>query len=522
MVVLGGQGVRILAQVASVAVLSRMLSPRDYGLVAMVLAVIAVAEIFRDLGLSTAAVQAKVLTREQQTNLWWVNTALGLGLALVAVAAAPLIAALYDEPVLTTLTAALAGMFVLNGMAAQYRADLTRRMLFTRLAAAATLAPLVALGIAAYAAANGAGYWALVVQQLVQGVVTLVGVGIFAGWLPGRPRRGVEMGEFLRFGWSLAGTQLINYAASNIDSVLIGTRLGASQLGTYNRAWQLLMNPLGQLRGPTTTVALPVLSRIRDNPALTQRFVQRGQVALGYSLGAGLGLVAGAATPVCALFLGPGWDVAGIFALLACAGLFQTLAYVGYWVYLAHGLTTELRHYTLVASVLKVVCIVVGVRYGITGAAAETAGKSRRKCAPRLSLRGGLSCPSCRPVPPQDRYLRSVCAGGYRCPYPCWRSSGRARASVCRRAPTRAEPGRSREYTPHAAGLSFTCPLRPRRPPSVCAPSAAPSCSRSCSRRRSSRSTRRSSRPRRPSSPATSAASTRFRGCSRRICSRRP
>jgi O-antigen/teichoic acid export membrane protein len=370
MVVLGGQGVRILAQVASVAVLSRMLSPRDYGLVAMVLAVIAVAEIFRDLGLSTAAVQAKVLTREQRTNLWWVNTALGLGLALVAVAAAPLIAALYDEPALTTLTAALAGMFVLNGMAAQYRADLTRRMLFTRLAAAATLAPLVALGIAAYAAANGAGYWALVVQQLVQGVVTLVGVGIFAGWLPGRPRRGVEMGEFLRFGWSLAGTQLINYAASNIDSVLIGTRLGASQLGTYNRAWQLLMNPLGQLRGPTTTVALPVLSRIRDNPALTQRFVQRGQVALGYSLGAGLGLVAGAATPVCALFLGPGWDVAGIFALLACAGLFQTLAYVGYWVYLAHGLTTELRHYTLVASTLKVLCVLVGVRYGITGVAA--------------------------------------------------------------------------------------------------------------------------------------------------------
>ncbi|MGY0537575.1 lipopolysaccharide biosynthesis protein [Nocardioides sp. YJ-D4] len=369
LVVLGGQGVRILVQVASVAVLSRLLGPRDYGLVAMVLAVVAVAEIFRDLGLSTAAIQAKVLTRAQQSNLWWLNTALGVGLALVVIAAAPLVAALYDEPALTALTAAMSGIFVLNGMGAQYRADLTRRMLFARLAVATTLAPLLALGIAAYAAANGAGYWALVIQQLVQGAVALVAVAAFAGWLPGRPRRGVEMGGFLRFGWSLAGTQLINYAASNIDSVLIGTRLGADQLGSYNRAWQLLMNPLVQLRGPTTTVALPVLSRIRDNPALTQRFVQRGQVALGYSLGAGLGLVAGAAAPVCALFLGPGWDVAGVFALLACAGLFQTLAYVGYWVYLAHGLTTELRHYTLVASVLKVVCVLVGVQYGITGVA---------------------------------------------------------------------------------------------------------------------------------------------------------
>ncbi|MFE7227035.1 lipopolysaccharide biosynthesis protein [Nocardioides sp. NPDC057577] len=370
LVVLGGQGVRILVQVASVVVLSRLLSPRDYGLVAMVLAVIAFAEIFRDLGLSTAAVQAKVLTRVQQSNLWWLNTGIGAALALIAVAVAPLIAALYDEPALTSLTVAMAGMFWLNGMAAQYRADLTRRMLFTRLVAADTAGPLLALGVAAYAAANGAGYWSLVVQQLVQSAAGLVVAGACAGWLPGWPRRGGDIGGFLRFGWSLASTQLINYAANNIDSVLIGTRLGAHQLGTYNRAWQLLMTPLGQLRSPTTTVALPVLSRIRDNAALTQRFVERGQLALGYSLCAGLGLVAGAAVPICALFLGPGWDVAGIFALLACGGLFQTLAYVGYWVYLAHGLTTELRHYTLAASALKVICILVGVRYGITGVAA--------------------------------------------------------------------------------------------------------------------------------------------------------
>lgn len=369
LVVLGGQGVRILVQVASVAILSRLLGPRDYGLVAMVLAVIAIAEIFRDFGLSTAAVQAKTLTRAQQSNLWWLNSAIGLVLALVAIAAAPLIALLYDEPALTALTAAMAGMFVLNGMAAQYRADLTRRMLFTRLATGEATAPLLALGAAAYAAAHGAGYWALVVQQLVQAAVALAFAGVFAGWLPGRPKRGAGTSGFLRFGWSLTGTQLINYAANNIDSLLIGTRLGAHQLGIYNRAWQLLMTPLGQLRSPTTTVALPVLSRLRDNPPLTQRFVQRGQVALGYSLGAGLGLVAGAAVPVCALFLGPGWDVAGILALLACAGLFQTLAYVGYWVYLAHGLTTELRHYTLVASTLKVLCVLVGVRYGITGVA---------------------------------------------------------------------------------------------------------------------------------------------------------
>jgi PST family polysaccharide transporter len=178
------------------------------------------------------------------------------------------------------------------------------------------------------------------------------------------------MGDLLTFGWHLAGSQFVGYLGNNVDSLTIGTRFGATSLGLYNRAFQLLMTPLGQLRQPTTTVALPVLSRLRPDTEASNRYVERGQLALGLTLVAGLGLIVGAAEPITSVFLGSQWlQVEPILRLLAVAGAFQTLAYVGYWVYLSHGLTKQLLHYTFITVAIKITCILVGSHWGVIGVA---------------------------------------------------------------------------------------------------------------------------------------------------------
>lgn len=369
-VMLTGQIVRIAVQALSVVVLSRLLSPRDFGLVGMVMAVVAAAEIFRDMGLSTAAIQAKELSRAQRDNLFWLNTAIGVLLAGIAFAAAPLIARVFDEQELVPMTRALAPMFVLSGMSTQYRADLIRRMQFGRLTLADVSAPVVGLGVAVVLATGGAGYWALVLQLLAQYATILVVVVVAAGWLPGRPRRGVPMASFLRFGWTLLGTQLVNYAASNADSLVIGTRLGAFQLGLYNRAYQLVMNPISQLRGPVSSIGVSLLARVQDDDARAQRYVEWGQVALGGTIVVGLGVLSGAAQPFSALLLGPQWDVSTIVSLLAAAAAFQTLALVGYWVYIAQALTSRLFRYSMLSAVIKICCILIGSHWGAVGVAA--------------------------------------------------------------------------------------------------------------------------------------------------------
>jgi len=370
LVTIGAQGARMVIQFASVVVLSRLLSPHDYGLVAMVLAIIGVGEILRDFGLSSAAVQARSLSTAQRSTLFWLNTGIGLALALIVVAAAPLIAAFYGSPQLVDVARALAPTFLLNGMATQYRASLVRDLRFTSLARVDITAAATSLAIAITAALAGLGYWALVAQQLGQALVLFTLLALAARWPPGLPRRATEVRGLVTFGGNVVASQLIGYVANNIDSVVIGARFGAAPLGIYSRAFQLLMTPLNQVRSPLTSVALPVLSRLSADDTRFSRFVELGQLALGYTLVAGLGLVIGTAEPLTILLLGDQWlEAAPILRLLAIAATFQTLAFVGYWVYLARDLTRDLVRFSLVSAAIRIGCILIGSQWGVIGVA---------------------------------------------------------------------------------------------------------------------------------------------------------
>lgn len=371
LITLVGQGLNLAVQMASVIVLARLLSPRAYGLVAMVLAVVGVAHIFRDFGLSPAAIQAPSLSHAQRNNLFWLNTGIGTVLALAMVLAAPIIQAVYQTEHIADITRALAITFLLSGAATQFRADLNRSLSFLKLAAADVLSSLLALGIAILVAVSGGSYWALVAQQITQGTTLLVMVVVMAGWIPRAWVRGTPIKSFLTFGWNIVGSQLINYVANNLDSFIIGVRFGAGPAGLYNRAFQLLMRPLTQLRSPSTTVALPTLARLQEDPERYGRYLLRGQVTLSYPITILLAVVAGASAPIVDLFLGQQWHGAiPIIQFLTIAGVFQTLAFVGLWVYLSQGLTRELRRYTLLSASIRAICVGLGSFCGATGVAA--------------------------------------------------------------------------------------------------------------------------------------------------------
>lgn len=365
-----GQGGRILLQMASVVVLARLLAPSEFGLLAMVLLFVGLGEIFRDFGLSSAAIQAPSVSREQRDLLFWANTAIGVVLAVVIFAGADLIALLFGQPALAPIARALSVTFIVNGMATQYRAGLNRRMQFRALAVVSVAAQAVGLVLAVVTAVAGAGYWALVAQQIAIAVASLLLFAWYGRWFPGPPRRGVPMRGFFRYGWQLMATQLIGYASNNTDNLIIGLRFGVEPLGLYNRAFQLLMNPLNQLRTPATTVALPVLSRLQDDDERFSAFVLRAQLVLAIGFGPALAVASGASVPLIQLFLGDQWLAAApLFALLCLAAILQMLAFVGYWIYLSRGLTSQLLQYTLVAFTIKVAAIVVGSQWGLLGVA---------------------------------------------------------------------------------------------------------------------------------------------------------
>jgi PST family polysaccharide transporter len=365
---------RLVVQVASVAVLARLLSPTDYGLVAIGLAVVGLGEVFRDFGLSTAAVQAPQLSAVQRDKLFWLNVGIGLLLSMATFGVAPLLGELFSQPQLPPVIQGLALFFLINGATAQYRASLNREMRFGALVACELGGQVAGTVCAVALALAGWGVWALVGQQLAAASVTLVWCAALARWLPRGWKREPSVRPMVRFGAGMVGTQLLGYAGSNADTLIIGLRLAPAELGFYNRGYQLLMRPLGQVRNPTTTVAVPTLGRLRDDPAKADQFIVTGQLALGYTLVLGTAWAAGASAPMVAVFLGDGWDpVAPVFALLAVAGIFQTLSFVGYWVYVSRGLTGQLFRYSIVSLVLRVLGIAIGSVWGIVGVAAGIA-----------------------------------------------------------------------------------------------------------------------------------------------------
>ncbi|WP_460798519.1 lipopolysaccharide biosynthesis protein [Microbacterium sp. GXF0217] len=361
---------KILLQLLSVVILSRLLSPHDYGLLAIVLVVVGVGEIFRDFGLTSASIQAPQLSSGQRDNLFWVNTAIGASLSVVLFLLSWPIQAITGEAEILGVVQWLSPLFLLNGLATQHRANLSRELKFRALAITEVAATAVALGAGIAAALLGAEYWALVTQQLVLGTMLLAGSVIAGRWLPGLPSRRHSIRSMIHFGWNIVATNMLIYAGSQIDTVIIGLRFGTTQLGLYNRAFQLVMTPLGQVRAPMKGVALPVLSRVQEDSARFNTYITSAQLALGYALGIPLALLAGLAEPVVALLLGAQWgEAAPIVRCFAIAGLLTTLSYVGYWVYLSRGLGTQLFRYTIVTTLIKAACIVVGSMFGLLGVA---------------------------------------------------------------------------------------------------------------------------------------------------------
>ena len=368
--VIVSQGLIFVLSLGATMVLARLLTPSDFGLVAMVTAVTALASQFKDLGLSQATIQRSTITHNQVSTLFWINTTLGLALTLITVAAAPLLAWYYGDPRLVPITLALAGTFLLSGLAVQHQALLRRQMRFGVLTAIDVLALVAGLATALIMAWRGAGWWALVFRQLAAAAVTTLGLWWACRWRPGRFRRGVGVRSMLTFGSHVSGYSLANYFARNLDRVLLGQRAGSDVVGLYSKAYQLLLLPINMISSPLHAVAIPALSRLQGEPARYRSYYQKGMllpVALGMPGVVFLFVTAGDAIR---LFLGSQWMASvPIFRLLAPAAFVGTFSVATAWVYVSLGLTRRQLDWTLFATALTVIAFLVGVRWGAPGMA---------------------------------------------------------------------------------------------------------------------------------------------------------
>src|SRR5215475_5552487 len=116
-VAITSQGLKFIVTLAATSVMARLLTPQDYGLIGMVAVVTGFVSMYKDLGLAAATIQKAEITSEQVSNLFWVNVCLSVGVAVVTIALAPVVAWFYGEPRLMWITIVTSLGFLIGGLA---------------------------------------------------------------------------------------------------------------------------------------------------------------------------------------------------------------------------------------------------------------------------------------------------------------------------------------------------------------------------------------------------------------------
>lgn len=367
---MAGQLAKFGLRFGSTAVLARLLTPEDYGLIAMTTVVTGFAGLFKDGGLTAATVQHDEIRHEQVSTLFWINAALGCLIAVFLSAVSPLVAALFREPRLTAITSALGLSFVLGGLTVQHQALLRRQLRFACLATIEIVSIVTGILTAITMAYAGFGYWALVGMTFGGSLANLLAVWIVLPWRPDPPRRRTGIVPMLRFGSDVLAYSVVNYFSRHADNLLIGWYWGAAPLGLYEKAYNLLLLPIGQINSPVAAVAIPTLSRTRDDQVRFKRYFLNCFEMVASS---GIPIVLAIALfadQVVALWLGPRWqDSATFFRLLSVAAMLSALTNPMGWMLISAGLTRRYRLIGFVSAPLTVSAFAIGLPYGPEGVA---------------------------------------------------------------------------------------------------------------------------------------------------------
>lgn len=357
-------------QVVGMAVLARLLLPADFGVFGKTVALTGFITVLSSGGLSLATVQRAEITHEQVSTLFWLNLALGLAIGVLLAALSPLMAWFYRDPRVLWLVVALAGSVVVDSLAIQHTALMQRQMRFGTIGSLNVTARIIGFMLAIWSAWIGAGYWALAIQIYGTGLTRLVLTVWSCRWLPGLPRRGSGVRPMVAMGANQTGFAIFNFANRNMDNILIGRYVSDVALGFYSQAYRLLLLPVQQINAPISSVVVPALSRLQDQPERFARFYYR---ALGTITFLGMPIVSFLlvdARPIIEIVLGPRWlPVVPIFQALGIAAFFGTFNVAGGWVYSSLGRTDRQLRQQLVVSPVTILAFFLGLPWGALGVA---------------------------------------------------------------------------------------------------------------------------------------------------------
>ncbi len=299
----GAQGVAFIVSI----VLARLLTPTEYGTVAMITVFTSVFQVFVDSGMGNALIQKKDADQKDFSTVFYFNVFMSLVVYGILFLIAPWIADFYGMPELTSLTRVVGLTIVVAGIKNIQQAYVSKHLLFKRFFFA-TLGGTVAAGIVGISMAYmGYGAWAIVGQQITNVVIDTIILYITVKWRPTLQFSFNRFKQLFNYGWKLLASSLLDRIYNELRSLIIGRMYSADDLAYYNRGHQIPNLVVTNINNSIDSVLFPVMSQEQDDKARVRSMTRRSIRISIYIMAPMMMGIAFVATPLIRLLLTDKW-----------------------------------------------------------------------------------------------------------------------------------------------------------------------------------------------------------------------
>lgn len=356
-----------LAFVANL-VLARLLSPDDFGCIALLMVFISLSQIFVDGGFGAALIQKKEPTQADYSTIFYWNLLLALGLYFLLFFCAPLIARYYEIPILKDILRVQGLIIILDSFGLVHKNNLRKTLQFKKISLIVLGANFIAVVVAITMAYNGFGVWCLVAQQLLISGMTTALFWIFNRWKPTLVFSKKSFKELFGFGGFILLSNMIVTFTNEVQSLIMGKLYSARDVGLYSqgRKFESIMSNTAST--VVNQVTFPIFSKFQDNLEQLRSILRRITKVMAFVVFPVMILVILIAKPAIVLMLTDKWvDCVPFFQILCIGGMAEALGDINYNAVAAIGKSKPLFRWTCIKSVLGILLIIGGSFFGVRG-----------------------------------------------------------------------------------------------------------------------------------------------------------
>lgn len=246
-------------------VLARLLSPKDFGLLAIISIFVQISQTFIDSGFTNALIQKKDRSQTDYSTVFFFNLAISIGFYIILFFCAPLIAYFFENDKLTYLTRVVGLNLIIGALVSVHKTRLTIELRFKIQAVISLVSSIISVVIAIWMAYHGYGVWSLVAMSIVSITLQVLLIYVLIKWKPSILFSKTSFKTLFSYSSKLLGASLIHLIYRNLYPIVIGKRFSPLQLGYFNRADLFAMYPSSTITSIVTRVAFPIFSRIQDD-----------------------------------------------------------------------------------------------------------------------------------------------------------------------------------------------------------------------------------------------------------------